>query len=392
MEDMPTDRHCLVAQIDLSAIVHNCKVLRRLASEECRMCVAVKCDAYGHGVDVVLPALKSSNVDMLAVAAIQEARQLRELRWERPILLLGSQLSIYAGEQKNELAEWIVANRIRITAMYKEDVEALAQAAQRLKKKAVVHLMLDSGMGRMGLGEEKLLELINAVKGHSEIEIEGLYTHFSTADDPDKTFSQQQLRRFDDFVGKLRSGGVNIPIIHAANAAAVIDLPESHYDMIRPGIAVYGYQPGAQMLNKPDLTPAMKLVSYLYAVKKIKKGGYAGYGNTWQAPEDTVVGLVPVGYGDGYDRRLSNKGRMKIAGHLVPVVGRVSMDQTILDLTPLVRQKIEVYPGREVTVIDNDPEAPNSVEAIAAQLQTIPYEIITKLGGRITRIPLKKDR
>ena len=387
-EKMPPDSHCLVAQIDLFAVVHNCRVLRGFVSEKCRMCVAVKCNAYGHGIDVVLPALKSANVDMLAVATIREAEQLRALRWDRPILLLGSQLSIYTGERKNEMADWIVANEVRITAMYKEDIDALALAARRLKKKAIVHLMLDSGMGRMGLGEEKLLELINAVKGHSEIEIEGLYTHLSTADAADKSYSLQQLKRFDDFIGKLKSDGMNIPIIHAANAAAVIDLPESHYDMIRPGIAVYGYQPGAQMLNKPDLTPSMKLISYLYAVKRISKGGYAGYGNTWQASEDTVAGLVPVGYGDGYDRRLSNMGRMKIAGILVPVIGRVSMDQTILDLTPLVRRKIEVYPGREVTVIDNDPDAPNSIEAIAAQLQTIPYEIVTKLGPRIMRVPV----
>lgn len=375
------------ARIDLAAIVHNCKILRQFAPAKCRMCVAVKCNAYGHGVDVVLPALKSANVDMLAVAAIQEAQQLRELGWEKPILLLGSELSIYQDKQKSELADWIVENQIRVTAMYKKDIEVLATAAKQSEKKAIVHLMLDSGMGRMGLGEEEVLELVGAIKNYSEIEIEGLYTHFSTADEPDKSFSQYQLQRFDAFVRKLKNDGLNIPIVHAANAAAVIDLPESHYDMIRPGIAIYGYQPGTQMRNSPDLKPAMKVVSYLYAVKQINKGGYAGYGNTWQAAEDTTVGLVPIGYGDGYDRRLSNKGKMTIAGHLVPVVGRVSMDQTIVDLTPLVREKIKVFPGQEVTVIDNKREAPNSVKSMAAQLQTIPYEIVTKLGPRITRVP-----
>ena len=385
---MSTNRNYSEARIDLTAIVHNCKVLREFAPEKCRMCVAVKCDAYGHGVDIVLPALKSANVDMLAVAAIHEAQQLRELGWDGPILLLGSEFSIYQDKQKNELANWITENQIRITAMYKNDIEVLATAAQKLKQKAIVHLMLDSGMGRMGLGEQKVLELIETIKSRGEIEIEGLYTHLSTADEPDKTYSQYQLKRFDDFVRKLKDNGLNIPIVHAANAAAVIDLPGSHYDMIRPGIAVYGYQPGPQMLNKPDLRPAMKLVSYLYAVKQISKGGYAGYGNTWQAPEDTTIGLVPVGYGDGYDRRLSNKGKMKIGQTLVPVIGRVSMDQTIVDLAPLVRQQIEVLPGQEVTLIDDERQAPNSVESMAAQLQTIPYEIVTKLGPRIRRVPL----
>ncbi len=387
-ENSPLDADYLVAQIDLSAVVHNCNILRKFASEKCKMCVAVKCNAYGHGIDVVLPALKTANVDMLAVAAIPEAMQLRELGWDLPILLLGSEFSIYAGRQKDEIAEWLVANQVRITAMYKEDLETLDAAAKQLGKKAIVHLMLDSGMGRMGLDEQKVLQLIDAINGRNSIDIEGLYTHLSTADSPDKTFSRYQLKRFDDFITKIKSSGLNIPLIHAANTPATIDLKQSHYDMLRTGIAVYGYQPGTQMFNKPNLKPVMKLVSYLYAVKQIKKGGYAGYGNTWQATEDTTVGLVPVGYGDGYDRRLSNKGKMKIAGTLVPVVGRVSMDQTILDLTPLLREQIDVCPGMEVTVIDNDPKAPNSIESIADQLQTIPYEIITKLGSRIKRVPL----
>jgi len=378
----------LVAQIDLKAVLHNCNILRKFASGKCKICVAVKCNAYGHGIDVILPALKKANVDMLAVAAIPEAKQLKELGWDGTILLLGSQLSIYTGKKKNEIAEWLVAKQVRITAMYKEDLDALDDAAKRLGKKAVVHLMLDSGMGRMGLDEQKVLQLIDAIDGLNSIDIEGLYTHFSTADSPDKTFSMYQLKRFNDFIKKLKSAGLNIPLIHAANTPAAIDLKESHYDMLRAGIAVYGYQPGTKMHNKPDLKPVMKLVSYLYAVKKIKEGGYAGYGNTWQAEKDTMVGLVPVGYGDGYDRRLSNKGQMKIAGTLVTVVGRVSMDQTILDLTPLLRKNIDVVPGMEVTVIDNDPKAPNSIESIAEQLQTIPYEIITKLGSRIKRVPI----
>ena len=384
---MPTERNCLEARIDLDAIIHNCKVLRQSVSDECRMCVAVKSNAYGHGIETVLPALELADVDMLAVAAIQEAQQLRQLGWTRPILLLGSQLSIYDGKDKSEAAKWIVENEVRITAMYKKDIEALTAAAKQLKKKAIVHLMLDSGMGRMGLGEQKVLELIDVIKSCGEIEIEGLYTHFSTADEPDKSFSQCQLKRFDDFVRKVKDEGLDVSIVHAANAAAVIDLPGSHYDMIRPGIAVYGYQPGTQMLNKPDLKPAMKVVSYLYAVKQISKGGYAGYGNTWQADKDTTVGLVPVGYGDGYDRRLSNKGRMRIGDTLVPVIGRVSMDQTTVDLTPLVEQQIQVCPGQEVIVIDNERGAPNSIESIAVQLGTIPYEIVTKFGGRIMRVP-----
>ena len=266
----------------------------------------------------------------------------------------------------------------------------MAIAAQRLSKKAVVHVMLDTGMCRMGLDEQELLELIEVIKNCDQVEIEGLYTHHAAADESDKTFSHGQLKRFESFLKVLRERGFSIPIIHAANSVAAIDLDESHYDMLRVGIAVYGYQPGVQMLNKPDLRPSMKLVSYLTAVKKISKGSYVGYGCTWQATEDTTIGLVPIGYGDGYDRRLSNKGQMKIGQTLVPVVGRVSMDLTVIDLSMLVCHHEEVSVGQEVVIIDNHPDAPNSVEAIAAQLQTIPYEIVTRLGPRITRIAMER--
>ena len=180
---------------------------------------------------------------------------------------------------------------------------------------------------------------------------------------------------------------LKIPIIHTANSGAVIDMPDSHFDMVRPGLSVYGCQPSDQMHNKPDLKLAMKVVSFLMLVKKVAAGSYVGYGCTYKAPDDMIIGLVPIGYGDGYDRRLSNIGKMTIAGRLVSVVGRVSMDQTAVDLTELSQSGLKIDAGQKVTIIDNVQDAPNSVESLAVQLQTIADEIVTRLGSRIVRVP-----
>ena len=384
---MSSERHYLSAEIDLDAIVHNCRIIRAITGQKCRLCPTVKCNAYGHGLEVVLPALKSADVEMVCTASVQEARQLIELRWERPILLLGSEFSIYSGKQKSELAHWIVENQIRITATTKADIDVLSAAAKSLGKPAIIHLMLDSGITRMGLDEQKLSQLMSEIKGASYINIEGLYTHFAKADEADKSFTNYQLQRFKTFLKQLETTGLRIPIIHVANSAAAIDLPDSHFDMVRPGLSVYGYHPSTQMHNKPDLKPAMRVVSFLMLVKKVVAGSCLGYGCTYKADDDMIIGLVPIGYGDGYDRRLSNIGKMTIAGRPVSVVGRVSMDQTTVDLTELSQSGLKVAAGTEVTIIGNVRDAHNSVESLAVQLQTIPYEIVTRLGQRIVRVP-----
>lgn len=378
--------HYLVAQIDLAAIEHNCRLLRWFAPNS-RLCAAVKANAYGHGIDLILPAMTAAEVDMLAVAAICEAQELRRLGWSRPILLMGCELSAYAGPEGDQWAQWLVENEIRVTAMSLQVVEMLIRAAEKVLKPAIVHLMLDTGMSREGIYEQPTMEIIRRLKDVNTVTIEGLYTHLSTADASDKRFAQQQLQRFRKFLADLSGQGVKIPIIHAANSAATIDLPESHFDMIRPGISIYGYQPSRQMHNHPDLRPAMRVVSVLTIVKQIPAGSYIGYGCTYQAPADMVIGLVPIGYADGYDRRFSNNATMTIADQSVPVIGRVSMDQTIVDLTELDRSGISVCPGRQVIIIDYNRDSANSVESLADLLDTIPYEITTSLGARVKRLP-----
>ncbi len=378
--------HYLEAKISTSALVHNCHLLRKIASGT-KLCVAIKANAYGHGVEQCLKAFNEADVDMLAVACIEEAIELKRLRWDRPILILGSEFSIYHDIYQQQIAEVIIVDEFRITATRKEDVDVLACQAKRLGKQAIVHLMYDSGMSRMGLNEKGFFELLEYIVRKKEISLEGIYTHFATSDAYDKSFSEYQLGRFKHIINKVKVDmRIDVPIVHAANSGATIDIPESHFDMIRPGISVYGYHSSVDMHNKPDLKPAMKLIGYLTFIKNVSQDSYIGYGCTFKAERDTIIGIVPIGYADGYFRELSNCGKMIIAGQIVPVIGRVSMDQTIVDLTDVISQGIEVNVGSEVIIIDDNRKSVNSVESLAKLLNTIPNVIVTSVGNRVRRV------
>lgn len=380
----------VIAEINNTAIIHNCCIIRKLMPADCKLCVAVKCNAYGHGTEQTIPAFKKAGVEMLCVATIEEAAGLIKLGWNKPVLLLGSEFSIYSGVQKQKIAEWIVSKNIRVTATgYADDIKSLIKASKTIDRPAIIHLMLDTGMSRMGLSESELNKLIKKVKYDNRLTIEGIYTHFATSDEKDKEYAYLQLSRFKKYLDSINKQDLIIPVVHAANSGAVLDIPESHFNMIRPGISIYGYHPSRQMHNNPDLKPALRLKSFLTLVKKIQQGSCIGYGCTRKADKDMIIGLVPIGYGDGYDRRLSNSGLMSIKDFLVPVIGMISMDQTIVDLTNLVKEGIYVNPGIEVIVIDDKREKPNSVESIASKINTIPNEIVSRLGQRIQRITIQ---
>jgi len=382
----------VVAEIDLSAVIHNCRLIRNLAGTGSKICAVVKSNAYGHGVDTVLPALQEAKVEMLSVATIAEAAELRGLGWDNPILLLGSELSIYQGKTKTEAARWLVENEVRITAMYTGDIDALEKAARKCGKPANVHLMLDTGMNRIGLPESELVKLIDDIAGREKVNIEGLYTHLAAADQKDKSFSYSQLDKFRKFIERLSEKGISPDTIHIANSAFLLDVQDDFFDMVRPGIAVYGYHPSAEMVNRADLKMCLKLKTYLETVKKVPAGDTIGYGRSYKAQKDMLIGVAAVGYGDGYDRGLSNKGKMKIADTYVPVIGKVTMNQTILDLTNLQAEGLEPHPGMEVTVIDNDRDSVNNIERIAEQLGTVPHEIVARLGGHIKRVAVRSQQ
>ena len=369
----------LTAEISASAVRHNLALLRERVGPATRLCAVVKADAYGLGLPLLLDAI-CQQADALAVATAPEAIQLRELGCEKPVLMLFSAGACADGDgPASGLAE-LIRRRVTLTVVAPEELAAVAKAARRAGAEAAVHVKVDTGMGRSGVLPEDAPALVDRARREAGVRLEGLYTHFASADEADKSSARRQLARFLDVAE--RAGGRERLTLHAANSAAAIDLPEGRLDMVRPGIAVYGCQPSDQMHTKLPLRPALRLTGRLMQRKLLPAGHKCGYGLTYTFPAETPIGLVPVGYADGYPRDLSNRSVMRIRGRDVPVRGRVSMDQVIVELTAVPDAAV----GDEVEVISNDPAAPHSVEALARLCGTIPYELTCRLGARARRV------
>ncbi len=363
-------KNYLTASISASAVRHNIARLREVVGEGVKLCPVVKDDCYGHGIDVLYPVL-AELVDGFAVASPVEALELREKGYTGFVLCF---LSAYFDDF--EVQDELVRRSITQTVMSKSALASIQAAAQRVGKTALVHLKVDTGMGRLGVPARQAADLIETIQCAPEVELTGIYTHFATADEKDCSATLKQLELFNSILpecGRL--------ICHAANSAATIDFPETHFDMVRPGIAVYGCHPSDHLRNRVGLKPCMAVKAKLIAVKHIPEGARSGYGLTHRYDRDSRVGVVPIGYGDGYFRNLSNQAVVRINGQDAAVCGRVSMDQMTVDVTDIP----DVQVGDEVEIISSDPAAPNSVENLARLAGTIPYEITCHLGHNIIR-------
>lgn len=361
----------LTAKISAGAVRHNITCLRDRAGANVQLCAVVKDNCYGHGIDVLYPVL-ADMVDGFAVACPTEALDLRARGYCGFILCF---LSAYLDDF--EIQDQLVEQHITQTLMSRSALKAVIAAAKRVGKQALVHVKIDSGMGRLGVPARQAAGLLQEIESASGVQLTGAYTHFASADEADKTSAYQQLKTFLTLLPP--NGNLTR---HAANSAAVIDLPESCLDMVRPGLAVYGYAPSDELKQPLDLRPAMELTGRLVAVKHMPKGSKSGYGLTYTYTRDSIVGVVPIGYGDGYYRSLSNRSVVRINGYHAPVRGRVSMDQITIDLTDVPNAQI----GDEVEIISTDPQAPNCVENLARLADTIPYEITCRLGHHINHI------
>jgi alanine racemase len=377
----------LTAEISASAVAANIAILQERLSPGTKMCAVVKADCYGHGLKLLLGVL-SANTDCLAVATPEEALGLRDLGYERPVLVFFSACAMSDGKQCDDLLDELICKHVILTVVSAAEVALVAQAAGRVGAVAQVHMKLDTGMGRSGIAAGAAHELAAAIRSQKSMKLTGMYTHFAAADALDKAHMLGQLACFTKAVG--RCGGHSGLTLHVANSAATIDVPQAHLDMVRPGIAVWGYQPSEQMLNVLPLRPCMRLVGPLMQTREMPAGSYCGYGLTHKFARDSRVGLVPIGYGDGYFRAFSNKAVMRVCGQdapirtdlrCAPICGRVSMDQTIIDLTGIPQAQV----GDQVEIISNDPAAPNSVENLAKIAGTIPYELTCRLGHRVRR-------
>ncbi len=376
------------AEIDLNAYAHNIQELKRITRPPARLMAVVKANAYGHGAVEISRRALQNGAGYLGVARINEAVALRKAGLSAPILILGY--------SPPALAETLTEYELTQTVYHFRTAQALSDRARRTGRKIKIHIKVDSGMGRLGFvlpssdmditneqSDDNCLKQILSIARLAGLQVEGIFTHFATADSADKSYANLQLERFSAFMNHLTAAGLQIPIVHAANSAALIDMPGSHFDMVRPGIATYGLYPSAEV-NKStvDLRPVMALKSRVIHLKKVPAGFYVSYGITHRTSKPTTIATVPVGYADGYNRLLSSRGHMLVHGQRVPIIGRVCMDLTMLDVGRLSGVAIE----DEVVVFGQQADAAITADELAAELNTINYEIVATITARVPRV------
>lgn len=368
----PAVRRAL-ARVDVGAVERNCARLRSELRGGAELCAVVKADGYGHGDVECARAALDGGASRLAVASAEEAVRLRERFPETPILVMGAlsesevEPALRAGA---ELAAW-----------HPGFLRGLAERAGALGEPPRVHLKHDSGMGRLGEADpEAVIALARECAADDRLALAGLWTHFATADEPDPAYLGEQLARFEALAERVRAEHPGI-LVHAANSAAVLREPASHFDMARCGIAVYGLDPFGRDPATHGLEPALELRSWVAAVKRFPAGASAGYGRRWRAGRDTWVGVLPIGYGDGVRRDLTNNAEVLVGGRRHPLVGTVSMDNITVDLGP----ETDVEPGAPAVLIGPQGDERIICEEVARRLGTINYEVTCGISARVPR-------
>lgn len=364
-----------VARIDLGAVERNCARLRAELGADSELCAVVKADGYGHGAEACARAALAGGATRLAVATGAEAALIGRLFTGVPVLAMGALDPADLEDALGAGAE---------IAVWREGFRAFASArASAQGRPARVHVKLDSGMGRLGNPDEgEVMALVRACAEDPHLEPVGIWTHFATADEPGSDFFIEQLERFTAVAATVKAEFPEV-IAHAANSAAVFRDSRAHFDMARCGVAVYGLDPFQGDPAERGLEPALSLRSYVADVKRFPVGASAGYGQTWRAPTDTWVGVLPLGYGDGLRRGLSNNAEVLIAGRRRPLVGTVSMDNVTVDLGP----ETEVEPGDEAVLIGAQGRESIRSEEVAGRLGTINYEVTCGISARVPREP-----
>jgi alanine racemase len=364
------------AIVDLGAIRHNLRLVRRLVGPQPRLLVPVKADAYGHGAVPVARLCEQLGAEMLGIATVEEGIALREAGIRLPLVLLGSILP-------SEVSE-VVRHGLSATLSDRAVATALCAAARNAGVRAPVCIEVDTGMGRVGLHPwEQAPEFILDMLRQPELALQIVFSHFPSADGPDRAFAREQMRRFAVIRAQVEADGGRVPFWSMANSSAVCDLPESHLDLVRPGIMTYGCRPSPDCRVADALRPAMVLRSAVVFLKRVRRGTPIGYGGTYQVPhDDSLVATVPIGYADGYPRALSNLGPVLVGGRRYRVSGRVSMDQITVDLGPEGQATV----GDEVVLLGSQGQASVSIDELAALLGTISYEITCGFSARVPRV------
>ena len=381
MKDDKDTYYRVQAKVDLNAIKNNLLQIRSKLRNDTKLMVIIKADAYGHGAVPIAKALNNSAIDAYGVAILEEAIELREAGIKKPILVLG-----YTPVEQYEL---VVSYDVTQTIFQYESAESLSHEAERQGKKAKIHIKIDTGMSRIGYSDSaesiKEIKRISSLEG---IDMEGIFTHFARADETNKTSAGEQLERFLTFIDLLTKENIHIPVRHAANSAGILNLSGAEFNMIRCGIVTYGIYPSEEVDRKEiQLIPAMEIKSHVIYVKDVAAGVGISYGATFVTKRKTRIATIPVGYADGYSRNLSNLGKVIIRGQYAPIVGRVCMDQFMVDVTEIEG----VSQGDTVTLMGRDQDAYISVEELAKWSHSFPYELVCTVGKRIPRVYIKLE-
>lgn len=362
------------ATVDLSALTHNLTQLRGLLSTGCEIMAVVKANAYGHGAVEISRSLMTEGVVRVAVVSLDEGIALRAAGITIPIVILGPLFP----EQIRDA----IAHRLTPVISDRSLLQTLAQATASLATTYPIHLKVETGMGRLGLATDELLNLIDSGQLPASLRIEGLMTHFADADGPTTGQTEQQLTLFQSVVNGITARGLSIPLIHAANSGAAVRYPHSHYSLIRPGIMLYGYHTLPASIPAPDLKPVLSLRSCIAQMRTIQTGGTISYNATFVAKRPTRVAVLPIGYADGFNRRLSNRGEVLVHGRRARIIGLVCMDMVMIDVTEIPEAAVR----DEVVLIGRQGADQITAADLAEWTGTIAYETLCAIGPRVPRV------
>ena len=371
------------AVVSLDAIAHNFQEMKNNIKDGTKMIAVIKADGYGHGAKAIADLVQDYDyIWGFATATAEEALGLKHHGIKKPILILG----IVFEESYEELA----AEDVRLAVSSYEEAKGYANAAKKLGKTVHIHLALDTGMTRIGFADKKeSISEIKKIAALKNLEIEGMFTHFARADEYDKSPAVVQHKRFCDFADALMEEGIHIPILHCCNSAGIIRMPEANMNLVRAGITIYGIYPSDEVEKDiVKLMPAMELKSHITYVKDVPAGVQISYGGTFVTEKETRVATIPVGYADGYPRLLSNKGWVLIHGKKAPILGRVCMDQFMVDVSEIP----DVKAGDEVTLMGRDGEEQISVDTLGELSGRFPYEFVCDITKRVPRIYIKDGK
>ncbi|HEC69665.1 MAG TPA: alanine racemase [Candidatus Omnitrophica bacterium] len=360
-------------EVDLKNLEYNFKVIRNRLKAGCRLLAVVKQNAYGHGLRVIAKYLEKKGVDFLGVNSQEEAFQLLQAKVRTPILVLSNTIFF-----KN--LEYFLKKRVRFTLTEAGLLKSLDKLAKKNNLKALAHIKVDTGMGRLGLRQDQALSFIKKVFSYKNVEVEGLYSHFSSAEE-DISYTNYQIRNFLTLKEELKKKGISFKINHLCNSSGFLNFKKAHLDMVRIGLLLYGIKPHPCL--RINLKPLLSFKARLIYIKELGKNSFISYANTFQTKRKTLIGIVSCGYAYGYPLSLSNRGEVLIRGKRCKILGRICMDHMIVDLTPV---KNLVSLGEEVILIGKEKAQEVTVEELSQKAETIPYQIITNLSSSLQRV------